>query len=459
MRLSRLWFVFPLAALALAFAAAGCGGSSKSDSSSGSGGELVFGTASDPVALDGALVSDGESLRPIDQMFEGLVTLKEGTTEVVPALATSWKADAAGTSWTFNLRENVKFHDGTDFNADAVCFNFDRWYNFKGPFQQQSATYYWQTVFGGFSDKKTPSLYKSCEAKDDHTVVINLTKPSASFLGALALTNFTIASPEALQKYDADKGSVDEETGFKPTGSYATQHPTGTGPFKFVSWTRGDRLVMEKNDDYWGDKAKLDRLIFRPISDNAARLQALQSGEIEGYDLVEPQDIKTIEGDDNLQILDRPAFNVGYVTINQKVPPFDKIEVRQAVAAGLDREAVVKNFYAGRGEVAKAVHAAVARGLRGQRADVPVRPGEGEVAPAEGGRSDAPQGRLLVPDRRLTAVHARPEAELRGVRSQPEQVRLQGRPAQRAVEPRLRRPRRRREGRCPEPDRLDRRLR
>ena len=97
MKLSRLWFVFPLAALALAFAAAGCGGSSKSDSSSGSGGELVFGTASDPVALDGALVSDGESLRPIDQMFEGLVTLKEGTTEVVPALATSWKADAAGT--------------------------------------------------------------------------------------------------------------------------------------------------------------------------------------------------------------------------------------------------------------------------------------------------------------------------------------------------------------------------
>jgi peptide/nickel transport system substrate-binding protein len=353
MRLSRLWFVLPLAALALAFAAVGCGGSSNSESSGDNGGELVFGTAADPVVLDGALVSDGESLRAIDQMFEGLVTLKEGTTEVVPGLAESWKADAAGTAWTFNLRDGVKFHDGTDFNADAVCFNFDRWYNFKGPFQSQSATYYWQTVFGGFSDKKTPSLYKSCEAKDDKTVVINLTKPSASFLGALALSNFTIASPEALQKYDADKGSVDEETGFKPTGTYGTQHPTGTGPFKFVSWTRGDRLVMERNDDYWGDKAKIDRLIFRPIADNAARLQALQSGEIQGYDLVEPQDIKTIEGDDSLEILDRPAFNVGYVTINQKVPPFDKVEVRQAVAAGLDREAVVSNFYAGRGEVAK----------------------------------------------------------------------------------------------------------
>jgi peptide/nickel transport system substrate-binding protein len=354
MAFKPLRVVLPLAAFALAFVlvAAGCGGNKKS-SSGGNGGELVFGTAADPVVLDGALVSDGESLRAIDQMFEGLVTLKPGTTEIVPALAEKWEADAAGTAWTFHLRTGVKFHDGTPFNAAAVCYNFDRWYNFKGPFQEQSATYYWQTVFGGFSDKKTPSLYKSCQATDESTAVLNLTKASSSFLGALALTNFTIASPTALKKYDADKGSVDADTGFKPTGTYGTQHPTGTGPFKFVSWTRGDRLVMEKNADYWGDKAKIDRLIFRPISDNAARLQALQSGEIQGYDLVEPQDVSTIEGDSNLQILDRPAFNVGYVTINQKVPPFDKLEVRQAVAAGLDRESVVTNFYGGRGEVAK----------------------------------------------------------------------------------------------------------
>jgi peptide/nickel transport system substrate-binding protein len=349
MRLKRLVKVLPLAAVALVLVA-GCGGD---DGGGGGGGDqLVFGTAADPVVLDGALVSDGESLRAIDQMFEGLVTLKEGSTEVVPALAESWEADPAGTAWTFHLRDGVKFHDGTDFNAKAVCFNFNRWYNFKGPFQQQSATYYWQTVFGGFSDGKTPSLFKSCEAKDDNTVVINLTKPSASFLGALALTNFTMASPKALQEFDADKGSVDEETGFKPTGTYGTEHPTGTGPFKFDSWTRGDRLVMTRNDDYWGDKAKIEKLIFRPISDNAARLQALQNGEIQGYDLVEPQDVQTIEGDDSLQILDRPAFNVGYVTINQAVKPFDQLEVRQAVAAGLDRQAVVDNFYAGRGEVA-----------------------------------------------------------------------------------------------------------
>jgi peptide/nickel transport system substrate-binding protein len=350
MRFKRLVRILPLAAVALVLVA-GCGGDDGGGGSNG-GDELVFGTASDPVVLDGALVSDGESLRALDQMFEGLVTLKEGSTEVVPGLAESWESDAEGTSWTFHLREGVKFHDGTDFNAEAVCYNFNRWYNFKGPFQLESATYYWQTVFGGFSDGKKPSLFKSCEATDENTVVLNLTKPSASFLGALALTNFTFASPKALKEFGADKGSVDEETGFKPTGTYGTEHPTGTGPYKFDSWTRGDRLVMVRNDDYWGEKAKIQKLIFKPIADNAARLQALQSGEIQGYDLVEPQDIQTIEGDDSLQILDRPAFNVGYVTINQKVPPFDKLAVRQAVAAGLDRQAVVDNFYAGRGDVA-----------------------------------------------------------------------------------------------------------
>jgi peptide/nickel transport system substrate-binding protein len=340
------------ALMTFALVAASCGGDD--DEEAGEGGTLVFAGAADPVVLDGALVSDGESLRAIDQMFEGLVTLEPGGTEVVAGLAESWDASADGRTWTFNLRDGVTFHDGEPFNAEAVCFNFDRWYNFKGPFQLESATYYWQTVFGGFSDGKKPSLYRSCEAVDERTVRLILTKGSASFLGALALTNFTFASPKALQEFGADEGTVDEETGFRPTGTYGTQHPTGTGPFKFESWTRGDRLVMVRNDDYWGEKAKIERLIFRPIPDNAARLQALQNGEIQGYDLVEPQDIATIEQDESLQILDRPAFNVGYVGINQSHEPLGELRVRQAIAHALNRQEVVTNFYAGRGDVAHA---------------------------------------------------------------------------------------------------------
>jgi peptide/nickel transport system substrate-binding protein len=358
-----------VAMLALALVAAGCGGdddeasgdtnAASTEGGGASGGTLVFGTSSDPVVLDGALVSDGESLRVIDQIFETLVSLKPGTTELEPGLAESWELSDDGLTYTFKLREGVKFHDGTAFNAAAVCTNFDRWYNFTGSFQNPSASYYWQTVFGGFAktdpDSGAPaeSYYQSCNAVDDGTVEIKLTKPSSAILGALSLSSFAIASPKALEEFGADEGTVDDEGVFHPTGSFGTEHPIGTGPFKFESWTRGDKLTVARNEDYWGDKAKLDKVIFRPISDNAARLQALQTGEIQGYDLVEPQDVETIEGDDNLQILDRPAFNVAYVGFNQKKKPLDNIKVRQAIAHGLNRQEVVDNFYGGRGEVAK----------------------------------------------------------------------------------------------------------
>ncbi|MGH3059020.1 MAG: ABC transporter substrate-binding protein [Gaiellaceae bacterium] len=359
-----------LASMLLALGLAGCGGDDDDGEAAdtgaaetdggegGGGGTLVFAGAADPVVLDGALVSDGESLRVIDQIYESLVSLEPGTTELAPGLAQSWELSEDGLEYTFELEEGVTFHDGEPFNAEAVCFNFDRWYNFTGSFQNPSASYYWQTVFGGFAETDPESgapedsFYESCEAVDEGTVVIRLTSPSSAILGALSLSNFSIASPAALQEFGADEGEVDDEGIFHPTGTFGTEHPIGTGPFMFASWTRGDRLVLERYDDYWGEPASIDELIFRPIADNAARLQALQSGEIQGYDLVEPQDVPTIEGDENLQILDRPAFNVGYVGINQAFPPLDQLEVRQAIAAGLNRQEVVDTFYAGRGEVA-----------------------------------------------------------------------------------------------------------
>jgi peptide/nickel transport system substrate-binding protein len=361
----RLLLLLVVAMLAFA---AGCGGDDDDEAGDGGatteasggaeGGTLVFAGASDPVALDGAVVSDGESLRVITQIFETLVALKPGTTEPEPGLAESWEANDDGTVWTFKIRQGVTFHDGETLDAEAVCFNFDRWYNFEGPLQNPGATYYWQVVFGGFAtynkDSGAPkdSLYKSCEATDESTAVLTLTKPSATFIPALSQQAFSIASPKALTEFKADEGTTDADGVFTPSGTFGTEHPIGTGPFEFVSWARNDRIVLKRYEDYWGDKSTLDELIIRPIADNAARLQALQTGEIQGYDLVEPQDIATIEGDSNLQIIDRPAFNVAYVGFNIAKKPTDDLEVRKAIAYGLDRQAVVDNFYSGRAVVA-----------------------------------------------------------------------------------------------------------
>jgi peptide/nickel transport system substrate-binding protein len=155
-----------------------------------------------------------------------------------------------------------------------------------------------------------------------------------------------------MAKYGANQGEI-RNGNFVATGTYGFQHPTGTGPLKFESWTIKQKLVLVRNNSYWGKKSNLDRVIFTPISDPTARLQALQTGEIQGYDLVNPPDVPTIQRSGSLKIVSRPAFNVGYVTINQKSAPFNNLLVRQAVAYGLDRAAVVRNFYAGRGTVAQ----------------------------------------------------------------------------------------------------------
>ncbi|HVF21292.1 MAG TPA: ABC transporter substrate-binding protein [Mycobacteriales bacterium] len=344
---------------AIALAVSGCGGDGDTEDPGGDtggkkGGTLVFGSSADPVVLDGAFVSDGESLRVIRQMFETLVTTKLGGTDIEPELATEFSADEAGTAWSFKLREGVKFHDGTDFNAAAVCTNFDRWYNFKGLAQSSSVSYYWNTVMSGFAKNEDPeappSLYKSCEAKDAGTAVINLTAPSASFLAGLALPAFSIASPKALTEFNADKVSG---TGDAPKfdGTFGTEHPVGTGPFKFSSWVLKDKLELVRNDDYWGEKAKLDKLIFKPIADGPARRQALEAGDIQGYDFVDPSDVDALKGA-GFEILERPAFNVAYVGFNQAKKPLDNPKIRQAIAHALNRDALLKAKYPAGAEVA-----------------------------------------------------------------------------------------------------------
>jgi peptide/nickel transport system substrate-binding protein len=341
--------------VAAAFALTACAadGGSSDDPSGAAGGDtasdaiLVFGASGDPVVIDGAYVSDGESLRVIRNIFEGLVTTEEGGTEIIPSLATEWEPSEDGLEWTFTLREGVTFHDGEAFDAEAVCFNFDRWYNFSGIQQSGNVSYYWQTVMGGYAENEDESLgeslYSSCEATDELTATITLSRPSTTFLSALSLPAFSIASPAALEEYGADEVSGSgEEPQF--TGTYGTEHPTGTGPFRFESWERGNQLRLTRNDDYWGDVAQIETLVFRPIADGPARRQELESGGIDAYDLVDPADVEVLE-EAGFQILRRPAFNVGYVGFQQTSPPLDNLQIRQAIAHAIDRENLISTNY------------------------------------------------------------------------------------------------------------------
>jgi peptide/nickel transport system substrate-binding protein len=197
-RVRRIALKFGLVAAggAILLATLGLGGASTARPT------LVYGGSADPTYLDPALVSDGESFRVAEAIMEGLVYLKPGTTKVKPRLAIRWKNSSKGKVWTFWLRRGVKFHDGTAFNASAVCFNFNRWYNWKGPFQDASATFYYQAIYYGFKNNEAAGLgtplYRSCSARGPYKVVIRLRKASGTFFPSLVVSSFAMQSPKAL---------------------------------------------------------------------------------------------------------------------------------------------------------------------------------------------------------------------------------------------------------------------
>ena len=317
---------------------------------------LVFAASSEPTSLDSPFISDGESLRATYQIYEGLIKQVPGTVTLAPGLATAWKSSNNGRTFTFTLRRGVTFHDGTAFNAAAVCANFNRWYNFKGAQANPSASYYYNAIFKGFKSKdRGKALYRSCAANGQYTAVVRLTRVYGPFLNVLTNGAFFMQSPAAMARYGANKGRVTSDGVYVPTGQWGVPggNAVGTGPFKLVSWKIGDKIEFSRNDSYWGRRAGISRLIIRAIADNTARLQALQTGEIQGYDNVAPSDIRTITRNSKLKIANRPPFNVGYVGINQAEEPFNQLAVRKALAYALDRAGVVRSLYSGRGTVAK----------------------------------------------------------------------------------------------------------
>ncbi|MGW0890988.1 ABC transporter substrate-binding protein [Saccharopolyspora gloriosae] len=371
---------------ALAVAAAGCAESQRGEGG-GEGGSLTFGAAGAPDLFDPFYASDGETFRVTRQIMEGLVGFKEGTADVEPELAERWEHSPDGKTWTFHLRQGVKFHDGTDFNGEAVCKNFERWYDQTGAGQNNALSYYWIENFGGFSDGAKPSLYASCESPDATTATVHLTRATSKFPDLLGLPSFSMQSPTAMERYKAnDVRAVGDSFAYP---EYASAHPTGTGPFKFASYDSGNAAIrLERNDEYWGEKAKLNDLTFRIIPDETTRKQELESGGIDAYDFPNAADLKALRDAGN-KVEVRDPFNIMYLGITQKNnPALRDLRVRQALAHAVDRENLVKANLPEGAEVAKEFYPDTVDGYADDVQQYPHDPARAKQLLAEAGASD-----------------------------------------------------------------------
>lgn len=301
---------------------------------------LVFARGGDSESLDPGSTTDGESSRVTKQVLEGLLTFEKDSFELKPALAHDWEVSDDGLKYTFYLEEGVTFHDGSDFNAEAVKTNFERWADPTHEYAFTDDGYVYSmygTMFGGFSGDPG-HVIEEINVVNDHEIEFVLNQPLGFFLQNLGMSYFAITSPAALEEF----------------GPNINENPVGTGPFKFVSWTKDNSIILDKFEDYRVEGLpKLDRVIFEVIPDNAARLIALRSGEIDIMDGLNPDDAAGVEAEDGLELLTRSENNFGYVGFNTQKEPFDQVEVRQAVNYAIDKQAIADALYAGYATTAK----------------------------------------------------------------------------------------------------------
>ncbi|RMF89317.1 MAG: ABC transporter substrate-binding protein [Nitrospinota bacterium] len=291
------------------------------------GGTLIIALGADPAGgLDPESVMNNESGFIMATLYDSLTAYKPGTAEVVPGLAKSWDISADGKTYTFHLREGVSFHDGTPFNAQTYIQALDRLLDENHPYFYKKQEGVSSMV--AYSLEPTVASYK---AVDDMTVQITLKTPYAPFLSDLAMVWLGVVSPKAVEKYGFD----------------VSKHPVGTGPFTFVEWVPNDHVTVQANPNYWREKPKLDRIIFRVVPEGSVRALKLQKGEVHIMADVPPETISRLERDPNVVVLRQAGLTVNGIGIPRRVKPFDDVRVRRALNYAVNKEEMNKFLYRG----------------------------------------------------------------------------------------------------------------
>ncbi|HWA19180.1 MAG TPA: ABC transporter substrate-binding protein [Devosia sp.] len=275
--------------------------------------DLRIGLALEPPILD----PTAEAATAVDDVvyqnvFEGLTRIDDQGA-VQPALATSWEISPDNLTYTFHLATGVTFHDGTSFDADDVVFSLDR----IGAADSRNA------------QKALYAVIESVTKVDPATVTVKLSKPSGRFLFDIGRGDAVIVAPES--------------------AATNASNPVGTGPFKFVSWQKGADLTLERYDGYWGTEVALSKVTYVFITDAAARINALLAGNIDGINNTDSSSLAVFANDPRFKVLVGSTEGEVMLVQNNARAPFDKLEVRQAIAHALDRKEIIDGASSGYG--------------------------------------------------------------------------------------------------------------
>lgn len=312
---SLLVCALPIIVLSPLLVIAGCGGSTPP------GDVLIYAQAEDPATLDPINTDIGEAVHVITNIFDTLVTYADETTEIVPSLASSWETSADGLTWTFKLRDDVLFHDGEKLDSAAVKLSFERLLQTDHPLVFDQVRPY----------QSSYTMIKTIETPDPTTVVLKLRKPSAILLSNLAMFPASIVSPKSLDKLQSGFG----------------ENPVGTGPFKFVKWSRDQQIVLARFDEHFDGPAKVSTLVVVPVKENATRVERLSRGEIHIAENLTPIELDGLAKNPAIEVQELLGMNVAYLVMQNEKTPFNIPEVRRAVWLAIDKKTLIEVGYSG----------------------------------------------------------------------------------------------------------------
>lgn len=296
--------------------------------SGGAGAQTTFTVvdANDVTNLDPHRSVNAPSISLVNHISEPLII--NGREGLRPVLATRWEVSADGLAYTFFLRRGVKFHDGTEFDANAVKVNFDRVIS---------------PALKGTIGNNYLGMIKETVVVDPHTVRVMLDKPFGAFLNHIGHPSVGhIASPAAIATHGWDA---------------VASRLVGTGPYRLVEWVRGDQVLLEKFDGYWGDKPAFDRVAYRPVAEAATRVAMVEKGEAQLALNLPVEDVARLSANPKLSIVPATSIITSHIFINTRRKPFDDVRVRQALNHAVDKRRIIESIFGG---AAMAVNSPVA---------------------------------------------------------------------------------------------------